>query len=609
MRSSAASANRTRRSMRSLVAVVALSTASMTTLVTGSEPNPPKWDTEHVKILDPDDEGACDKLSQELIAEMGGGCHHGEFSDSRYAVFLKPGHHRCKFDVGFYTTLLGVGRRPTDARIDAVQSADSCGSALDNFWRGIENFSTGYNGTVEWHVSQAAPMRRVHVNTTIRLGTGWSSGGYMSNCKVDAHVDAGSQQQWFSRNNEMTGWNWGAWSFVHLGCVGAPPTTCDRKNWGYLPAHTNLPKTPIVAEKPYVVLNDDGVTYDLVVPGYERNKVGHNWNGPEKEIPFDKVYVASDKDDAAKINEKLKNEVDHVLLQPGQYEFDEPIRLDKDFQVVLGVGMPTLKSTRGNSLVEVGNTKGVRVSGMILEPGTNTPGPHLLRWGTDTRVGDRNHPGVMSDVFARVGGRNNSTVEERQIDAMVEINNSHVIIDHTWLWRADHDVAGLVRKSRNHVAHGLVVNGHHVRAYGLFVEHTLGDLLRWNGEDGEVYMYQSELPYDVSQRNYADRGFHSYRIDDKVRRHKSYGTGVYSYFRDHDVKMDTGIVTPGGTEIRFTNAFIKQLNGFGGLDHVLNDQGGSAYDFGIAYLCGEHVAVSTRLSSLAKAGFAAARLH
>lgn len=52
--------------------------------------------------------------------------------------------------------------------------------------------------------------------------------------------------------------------------------------------------------------------------------------------------------------------------------------------------------------------------------------------------------------------------------------------------------------SHNYVATGLEVNGNYVKAYGLFVEHTLGDMVSWNGEHGEVYFYQSELPYDVT---------------------------------------------------------------------------------------------------------------
>jgi hypothetical protein len=72
---------------------------------------------------------------------------------------------------------------------------------------------------------------------------------------------------------------------------------------------------------------------------------------------------------------------------------------------------------------------------------------------------------------------------------MMEINADYTIIDHTWLWRADHDIGGLVSDSKNPVAHGLVVNADNVTGYGLFVEHTLDDLLVWNGNGGKAYFF------------------------------------------------------------------------------------------------------------------------
>ena len=67
---------------------------------------------------------------------------------------------------------------------------------------------------------------------------------------------------------------------------------------------------------------------------------------------------------------------------------------------------------------------------------------------------------------------------------MMQIDSGNVIIDNTWLWRADHDIEGLVYKSRNPVSNGLVVNGDNVVGYGLAAEHTLGDMLQWNGNNG-----------------------------------------------------------------------------------------------------------------------------
>ena len=61
-------------------------------------------------------------------------------------------------------------------------------------------------------------------------------------------------------------------------------------------------------------------------------------------------------------------------MQPGIYKLSEAIKIDKDRQVILGIGMPTLQSTNGNSCIEVGDKIGVRIAGLTLEPGSNTPG-------------------------------------------------------------------------------------------------------------------------------------------------------------------------------------------------------------------------------------------
>ena len=70
-----------------------------------------------------------------------------------------------------------------------------------------------------------------------------------------------------------------------------------------------------------------------------------------------------------------------------------------------------------------------------------------------------------------------------------------VIIDNTWLWRADHTVNGLVYNYSNPVFNGLVVTGNDVIAYGLAVEHTLADLVAWTGGATS----RAVLPIDVGQ--------------------------------------------------------------------------------------------------------------
>ena len=86
-----------------------------------------------------------------------------------------------------------------------------------------------------------------------------------------------------------------------------------------------------------------------------------------------------------------------------------------------------------------------------------------------------------------------SSIQQVSVDNMVEINTAGTIIDNAWLWRADHDVSGNggapVSGRKNPVQTGLIVNGEFVRAYGLMSEHTLGDLVQWNGNYGETYFF------------------------------------------------------------------------------------------------------------------------
>jgi len=306
------------------------------------------------------------------------------------------------------------------------------------------------------------------------------------------------------------------------------------------------------------------------------------------------VYVAHSSDSAYTINSKLSAGLD-VVLQPGRYFLDESLKLNKAGQVLLGIGMATLISNKGNACVEVGDASGIRVAGLLLEAGYHQA-DNLLKWGT-RNSGDSNSPGVMSDVFARVGGTNNSSHSQVSAKRMVQVNSAQVLIDHTWLWRADHDVGGYVKYSRNWVDNGLQVNGDDVKAYGLFSEHALGDLVQWNGNYGETYFYQSELPYDVTQDNYANKKFKAYYVDPSVTHHKGYGLGVYSYFRDHTVWMESGIRAPSGRDIHFENSLTVFLSGNGGIKHIVNEEGYQAQrGHSVQYLCNHNFLDGTSTS-------------
>ena len=260
-------------------------------IVSASEPNPPRWDTKWVKFIDPKDSYHGQRTIDDVWHENGGSNpgNHGQWSSSRYALMMKPGYHAVDLNLGFYTQVVGLGRYPTDTRIrnfwSPNGSKDKGHGALCNFWRGIENVQlNNQHGAVVYAVSQAAPMRRVHIDGDLNLSEngGYSSGGYLSDAKVTGNIYSGSQQQWFSRNVEMGSWHNGVWNMVFLGCRGAPRSHCS--NHGGSP-YTTVDSTPKIAEKPYIIM--DGSQFKLMIPNYESNKVGHtsNWQNA-KEVDF-----------------------------------------------------------------------------------------------------------------------------------------------------------------------------------------------------------------------------------------------------------------------------------------------------------------------------------
>jgi hypothetical protein len=93
------------------------------------------------------------------------------------------------------------------------------------------------------------------------------------------------------------------------------------------------------------------------------------------------------------------------VIQPGNYYLSDSIKVNKPDQVILGIGMATLISDNGKPCIEVGNVEGVRVAGLLLQAGSHKS-ETLLKWGTSKNNGTSVNPGIASDVFARVGGRN-----------------------------------------------------------------------------------------------------------------------------------------------------------------------------------------------------------
>ena len=527
-----------------------------------------------------------------------------QFNTTRHAFLFKPGAYNVDVEVGYYTSVAGLGLSPDDVTINGLVHVEGTGgegepggqdgvftdSALVNFWRSAENMHIiPQSGQSErWAVSQAAPFRRMHVSggaqptgTTplfwiMPLYGGFSSGGFIADSLIEDLVLSGSQQQWLTRNSALeNGWTNGVWNQVFSGVTGAPAQGFPN------PPYTTLPQSPVTREKPFLYVNRSG-NFNVFIPALQRNSSGITWgNGPApgSTIPITDFFIAKPTDKAAKINAALAFGR-HLILTPGVYNLEEPLRVLWPDTVVLGLGFPTLVPNRGNASMEIANVPGVKLSGVIFDAGT-VNSEVLLKVGLLPRLpilrnlgSNPNDPTLIQDVFFRIGG----ATPGRAITSL-EINTNHVIIDDVWAWRADHGAG--VGWTSNTAAHGLLVNGDNVTAYGLFVEHYQRFEVIWNGENGTTIFFQNEMPYDPPNQaawtHDGIDGFASYKVADNVRRHQGFGLGAYCFFNvNPDIVNARGFEVPNRAGIQLHDILTVSLGGVGTIEHVVNDAGATA---------------------------------
>ena len=180
--------------------------------------------------------------------QIDGVCKYGQFDSRRTALLFKPGNYSVDAKVGFYLQVLGLGQTPDAVVLSGLHSTDR-GNVTQTFWRAAENLSSTASF---WAVSQGTSFRRIHAKGELSIfAGGWASGGFDADCKVETKVGAGGQQQWFSRNSEFGSWDGGAWNIVFVGCPG-------MANKGPKPPYTAVDKAPLMAEKPYLYIDDFG---------------------------------------------------------------------------------------------------------------------------------------------------------------------------------------------------------------------------------------------------------------------------------------------------------------------------------------------------------------
>jgi hypothetical protein len=155
----------------------------------------------------------------------------------------------------------------------------------------------------------------------------------------------------------------------------------------------------------------------------------------------------------------------------------------------------------------------------------------------------------------------------------VTVNSNDVIGDHLWLWRADHGKGAGWDSNLN--ANGLIENGDNVTIYGLFVEHTQEYQTLWYGENGRVYFYQCEMPYDPPSQEAWMRGdvkgYPGYKVDDTVETHEAWGIGVYSVLRNRSVEAENGMEAPNKPGIKMHHLLTIRIRG--NINHVISGVG------------------------------------
>ncbi|ROS75349.1 adenylyl cyclase [Cellulomonas sp. PhB143] len=556
-----------------------------------------------------------------------------ETSSDRYGVYFAPGEYGSdadplQFGVGYFTEVAGLGESPDDVTVDgAIEVRNRClengGTsnclALVNFWRTLANLKLDVNtagqGGCEatanfWAVSQAVSMRRLDVQGPVSLmdyctaGPQYASGGYIADSRFDTQVVSGSQQQWLTRNSVLGGgWSNGVWNQVFSGVVGAPSEASFPTE-----PYTTLDKTPVSREKPYLFVADDG-TYNVRVPAAQKSSSGVSWadgTTPGRTVPIKDFYIAKPGDSVARINLELASGK-NLLLTPGMYDVASSINVVRPDTVVLGMGHATLTAVNGATPLTIADSiSGVVVAGVSIDAGP-TKSKTLLRVGPtskpalitkidalrdrlcvnqryakiDPRCTTGSNPVTLSDVYFRVGG-----AHVGKVDTALEINSDDVLIDHTWVWRADHGVEGFTngvngdtdRWRTNTGTNGVIVNGDRVTATGLFVEHFQQHNTIWNGEDGTVVLYQNELPYDPpTQADWTQKdgtlGYEGYTVSDGVQRHHLYGAGVYVFNQNNpSIVTENGFSVPDAPGVQLHHIMTVNLSA-GTINHVVNGVG------------------------------------
>lgn len=592
-------------------------------------------------IAETDNVDKVNQVIQNIFKQQNNLKDDAQFNGKNYSIYYKPGNYiqTDSVPVGFYTHVGGLGKVPTDVKLNNMEvpayldergnanagnywdDGGAWRNATCNFWRSAENLSIVGTGDAtvvnegkvapysnnwspskfSWSVAQAAPLRRVYSTRDVSYdwSFGWASGGYTADCLFEGEAKTDSGQQYFTRNSVVKGNAIGTTlNNFNMGVESEslPHTTSLINNNGYTDwgegnigdtqkVSTHISETPIVKEKPFLFIDDDG-EYKIFVPALRTNTSGVSWGagkandgmGEGEIVSLDNFYITKEGDTAKTINAQLKAGK-NVFFTPGVYHAEEVIEVNNPHTIVLGSGMATIVPTNSQGAIKVADVDGITLSGLIFDAGKYSN--YLLTVGDEGKhIDHSDNPTLLQDLFFRVGG---TTDELTKADNALIINSDDVIGDHFWIWRADHGAG--VAWDGNESQHGLIVNGDDVHCYALFNEHFQNYHTLWNGENGSTYFYQNETAYDpISQEawmshNGTVNGYSSYKVANNVEKHYAVGLGIYNVFiytgPEYDatqvqIQLDNAIEVPNKEGVLIENACIQTFANDGGALQKIN---------------------------------------
>ena len=527
-----------------------------------------------------------------------------EMGTQRYTLLFMPGTYGSAatpldFQVGYYTEVAGLGASPADVTINGhVDVYNRCLTpnnciALTNFWRSLSNLTINVMGLSGcrasgdfWAVSQAAPMRRVNITGGNLTPPDYCTsrppearGGFLAEPPT-GFIYQGSQAPVLLRGSTLGGRADGVWDQGFSGVEGAPPQSFSTTPYNP-PPYTTLAASPVTREKPFLYVDASG-NFNVFVPALRHDSTGTTWGSgptPGSSISIDQFFVVNPSDDVQAINNALARG-QNLIFTPGIYQLDRTIEVKRADTIVLGLGFPTLVPNGGVAAMTVADVPGVKIAGLMFDAGP-VNSPVLLQVGTqhaeNGQARDHNQwsdpadPTSLQDVFFRIGG---ATPGKATISLVVNSNN--VLLDNIWAWRADHGNG--VGWTSNTADTGVIVNGDDVTAYGLFVEHYQKYQLIWNGENGKTIFFQNEMPYDPPDQaawtHDGVNGYAAYKVADSVKTHEAWGMGSYCFFNvGSSIHATRAFEVPDTTGVKLHDILTVFLNGFGGIDHVVNDTG------------------------------------